>query len=107
MRHFLDTLDDYDQVEELFYEMSRRFEVLLTEHFSANRAMNEYAKRQLESHELTKKIFAECIAMMKAFQRYFLTDGYTDQGLQARAAAGHYRFLLRNASHARVATGYR
>jgi len=85
MHHFVNTFDDYDQVEELFYEMSRQFEVLLTEHFSANRAMNEYAKRQLESHDLTKKIFVECIAMMKALQSHFLADGFTDQGAASTA----------------------
>ena len=61
MTAFVQDLDVNAPLEDIFFDMSSRFDQLLNKHFSANRAMNEYFKRELESHDLTKKIFGECV----------------------------------------------
>lgn len=68
-----------------FEKISSEFDALLKKHFSANRAMNEYVKRRLESHDLTKKIFGECIEMMAAIQRVYFPGAYTLEGAKASA----------------------
>lgn len=79
------TLSSTVSLEQTFYDMSYRFDQLLNKHFSANRAMNEYVKRQLESHDLTKKIFGECIAMMKSVQSAYSISSSSDVGAYAAA----------------------
>lgn len=85
METFVQGLDADASLEDIFFDMSSRFDQLLNKHFSANRAMNEYFKRELESHDLTKKIFGECIQMMMHIQRQCLQGGYTDAGAYSAA----------------------
>lgn len=85
MTAFVQDLDANAPLEDIFFDMSSRFDQLLNKHFSANRAMNEYFKRELDSHDLTKKIFGECIQMMMHIQRHCLSGGYTDAGAYSAA----------------------
>ena len=72
-------------LKDCMYKTSYQFDELLQRHFSANRAMNEYFKKQLDSHELTKKIFVECIQMMQRIQQ---THGiHIETDISARSAA--------------------
>jgi AcrR family transcriptional regulator len=85
MNSIIVELDAKAPLEDIFFDMSNRFDRLLQKHFSANRAMNEYFKRDLESHDLTKKIFGECIQMMMHIQKQCLQGGYTEAGAYSSA----------------------
>lgn len=78
-------LDPSRSIEDTFHSISSIFDDLLYKHFSANRGMNEYIKRQLESHDLTKKIFGECIEMMTKIQTLYHSDKYSIEGAKAAA----------------------
>lgn len=67
--------------------MSRQLEYIQTLHFSANRAMHEYFQENLKVDLQTKKIFKECVDMMRNTQKHFLkkTDSATDTGAFAAA----------------------
>ena len=85
MSQTVSSLSKDTPLEQAFFDMSFRFDELLQRHFSANRAMNEHFKRQLESHDLTKKIFGECIEMMKTIQHVYQLPGSTDLGAYSAA----------------------
>lgn len=85
MTEFSENLDDGLPLRTVFFDMSFRFDMLLQKHSSANRAMNEYFKRELESHDLTKKILSECVKMMMLIQRRYLRHGYSEAGAFASA----------------------
>ena len=85
MADLIEKLDTNPSLEDMFFDMSSQFDTLLQKHFSANRAMNEHFKRELESHPLTKKIFGECIGMMCTIQKRCLRGGYSDVGAYAAA----------------------
>ena len=78
-------LDSKVSIEKTLSAISSRFDQLLHKHFSANRAMNEYIKRRMESHDLTKKIFGECIQMMSVIQRLWFAETYSIEGAKAAA----------------------
>lgn len=85
MTSVLDRVNRATPLISFFEEISSEFDALLQKHFSANRAMNEYVKRRLESHDMTKKIFGECIEMMVAIQRHYFFDVYTLEGAKSAA----------------------
>ncbi|MBR9888165.1 MAG: TetR/AcrR family transcriptional regulator [Oceanospirillales bacterium] len=84
LKRLHDPEDMISLIDVLFFASSE-FDLLLQKHFSANRAMYEYFKKDLRSHPFTLKIFGECIEMMKAIQqRYFEASG-TEMGANAAA----------------------
>lgn len=72
-------------LSELLFFASAEFEALLREHFSANRAMNEYVKKNLRSHSITQSIFLECVQMMSSLQRTYCSNSGTEMGAKAAA----------------------
>lgn len=78
-------LEHHDSLHRLLTEMCASFDALLRTHFSANRGMNEYFKKDLESHDMTKKIFSECVVMMKKIQSKFAPPTASELGAYAAA----------------------
>lgn len=70
----------------VLYTVSSTFEDLLTKHLAVNRAMHEHFLQNLEVHNLTKRIFIQCVAMMEQIQSEYL-KGVTCSSQGAWAAA--------------------
>ena len=99
MQSFEDCLNEYPSLHFTLREMSQQFEAMLQMHMSANRAMQEHFQRNLEVHNLTKKIFKRSVDLMKAIQRRFLdADTCSDAGAWYAAqvlVTFDYNYLLR------------
>ena len=81
MRSLHNQLSDFPSLHFTLREMSQQFEAVLQMHMSSNRAMHEHFQQRLEVHDLTKKIFKQCVGLMMAVQARFLEEGsYTDAG---------------------------
>ena len=85
MQSVLATMDTTKPLIHTLQMVSNTFDELLQKHFAANRAMNEFVKRQLESHDLTKQIFGECIQMMVKIQHGWFGNEYSLEGSKAAA----------------------
>lgn len=67
-------IDTYTSVHAACTDMSRRLERIQINHFPANRAMHEDFMENLAVNPLTKRIFLECVELMRHVQRQFLRD---------------------------------
>ena len=99
MRSLQSQLDEYPDIHFTLREMSQQFEAVLQTHMSSNRAMHEQFQGRLEVHELTKGIFKQSVALMKATQAQFLPENsYSDDGAWYAAqllVTVDYNYLLR------------
>lgn len=84
MRDIVAELDSATRIHSVLLSTSQRYEALLHVHKASNRAMHEHFIRDLEVHDLTKRIFRECVQMMEQIQKKFLEDGtYSSNGAWA------------------------
>lgn len=65
-------LANYSHVEDVCREMSVQLERIQQEDFPANRAMHEDFLEKLQVDPRTKKIFLECVDLMRCIQRDFM-----------------------------------
>jgi AcrR family transcriptional regulator len=66
---------DLPQTEELtdsLLDMSQSLEMLITDHYASNRAMREDFQENLDVHPSTRRIFLQCVEMMRQTQKRFL-----------------------------------
>lgn len=79
--------------------LSETIERLQIEHFASNRAMHEHFLEALEVHPSTKRIFVECVDLMRKVQRRFLSDAsFSDKGAFAGAqllVTINYNYVLK------------
>lgn len=86
MRDVVTELDNATGIHSVLVSTSQRYEALLQVHKASNRAMHEHFLQDLQVHDLTKKIFRECVQMMEQIQRKFLPEGtYSSNGAWAAA----------------------
>lgn len=70
----------------VLYAVSSTFEDLLTKHVAVNRAMHEHFLQNLKVHSLTKRIFIQCVEIMKQIQTLYLKGvACSSQGAWAAA----------------------
>lgn len=67
-------LETYNSAQDVCHAMSARLETLLSQNFSANRAMNELYLEELKVDDLTKGIFLATVDLMQAVQRRFQSE---------------------------------
>ena len=93
------TLPEYKLLEDACTHMSVSLEKIQTLDFSANRAMHENFQENLEIDPTTKRIFLECVELMRSAQRHFLKNkNYTDSGAFAAAqllVTINYNYVLK------------
>lgn len=86
MRDVVAELDNATGIHPVLVSTSQRYEALLQIHKASNRAMHEHFLQDLTVHDLTKRIFRECVQMMAQIQRKFLREGtYSSTGAWAAA----------------------
>ena len=99
MRSLQSQLDEYPDIHFTLRKMSQQFEAVLQTHLSSNRSMHEQFQARLKVHELTKGIFKQSVALMKATQDRFLpANSYSDAGAWYAAqllVTVDYNYLLR------------
>lgn len=71
MAHIAQTMARYESMEAVCREMSVQLEQIQLADFPANRAMHEDFLEKLEVDPRTKKIFLECVDLMRCAQRHF------------------------------------
>lgn len=59
------------RLRDVLRNISGEFEGLLTKHLAVNRAMHEHFLQNLKVHNLTKRIFTECVVMMEKIQQMY------------------------------------
>ena len=75
MRDVVMELDNSAKLHPVLVSTSQRYEALMQIHKASNRAMHEHFLQDLTVHDLTKRIFRECVQMMEQIQRKFLQEG--------------------------------
>lgn len=86
MRDVVAELGNASGIHPVLVSTSQRYEALLQVHKASNRAMHEHFLQDLTVHDLTKRIFRECVQMMEQIQRKFLPEGtYSSTGAWAAA----------------------
>jgi AcrR family transcriptional regulator len=79
-------LQDFACIEDACMHMSRRLEHIQTHAFSVNRAMHEDFQENLRIDPQTKKIFLDCVGLMRQVQKRFnLAHSASDAGAFAAA----------------------
>ena len=84
MDRIVSELPRKEQVMDSLLDMSQSLERLIKEGYSSNRAMREDFQENLEIHPSTRRIFLECVEMMRKTQQRFF-GGATDTGAFAAA----------------------
>ncbi|MCT4684544.1 MAG: TetR/AcrR family transcriptional regulator [Roseicyclus sp.] len=91
-------LDDAKAILPYLAYLSQQYEFILLQHKASNRAMHEHFLMNLEVHDLTKKIFRECVELMHMVQVRFLSDGeFTERGAWVAAqllVTVNYNYVL-------------
>ena len=84
MDRIVSELPRKEQAIDSLLDMSQSLERLIKEDYSSNRAMREDFQENLEVHPSTRRIFLECVEMMRKTQQRFFGDA-TDTGAYAAA----------------------
>lgn len=92
-------LPTYENAMDACAYISRQIEMIQTVDFSANRAMHEDFQEQLIIHPQTKRIFLDCVDVMRLVQRQFLDEkSFSDLGAFAAAqlvVTINYNYVLK------------
>ena len=87
-------LDSHASAQSICEAMSSRYEMLLIDNFSANRAMNELYLDELQVDERTKAIFLATVELMQYVQQHFRSE--LENGTKAGAFAATQLLLTIN-----------
>lgn len=86
MAEIIQNMGTYAGIDAVCQDMSRRLEYIQLGHFPANRAMHEDFLEKLEVDPRTKKIFLECVGLMRCVQKAFMPgSSASDAGAFAAA----------------------
>lgn len=81
MNRIVGDLPNALDLHDVLLDMSQTLERLISADYSANRAMHEDFQEYLDEHPLTRRIFLECVEMMRHTQQRFIKAGTcTDTG---------------------------
>lgn len=91
----------FAHIEDVCQEMSEQLERIQLEDFPANRAMHEDFLEKLEVDPRTKRIFLECVGLMRSAQKAFMQETSTSASDAGAFAAAqllitiNYNYVLK------------